>query len=549
MAQKLLSITLGTSSAKLAEIVKAGKKIQVFSAHDIPISENLCDDGVILDVDALADELKQYLSKYKIKTKKLVFSIASKRIASKEVVIPFVKEKQIKGLVEMNAADYFPVGNIDEYAINYSIIETVKTAENMQYRLNVIATPNEMLEKYELLAKALKCSIEFSDYAGNAILQVLKQQSHSGEVDAILQLGYENTVINIMNGNVQIMQRSVATGLNALINTVAESVGLDEEDAAAFLEDNDISRIASAYPDVKYVVESLVGSISRIFEFYNGRSQDHPIVGVRFIGDATFVNGIGDVLSEGLGYEAEEILRLANVQVKNKSVTPEFATNFMANIGSVIAPMNLKYENKEDKEKDKAKDEKLPWGLVVISFVASIALAAGSFAMYYMAKTERDRLAVQLNSVMEAEQIERQLDEAIAKTNAIEEFYKSTKGPNDSLLRLINDMEDVMPKGMSIDNFLLSDGVVTINGGCEGKGSVARFIQQMRDLKYVEDVKVDLISESIDGISMYDSFNMSFRLLDVNEIEENEAEENAANESTEIEIDNPTINSEEGGME
>lgn len=549
MAQKLLSITLGTSSAKLAEIVKAGKKIQVFSAYDIPISENLCDDGVILDVDALADELKQYLSKYKIKTKKLVFSIASKRIASKEVVIPFVKEKQIKGLVEMNAADYFPVGNINEYAINYSIIETVKTAENMQYRLNVIATPNEMLEKYELLAKALKCTIEFSDYAGNAMLQVLKQQAHLGEIDAILQLGYENTVINIMNGSVQIMQRSVATGLNNIINAVAESVGLDEEDATAFLEDNDISRIASAYPDVKYVVDSLVGSIGRIFEFYNGRSQDHPIVGVRFIGDATFVNGIGDVLSEGLGYEAEEILRLVNVQVKNKAVTPEFATNFMANIGSIIAPMNLKYENKEEKDKDKAKDEKLPWGLVVISFVASIALAAGSFAMYYMAKTERDRLAVQLNSVMEAEQIERQLDEAIAKTNAIEEFYKSTKGPNDSLLRLINDMEDVMPKGMSIDNFLLSDGVVTINGGCEGKGSVARFIQQMRDLKYVEGVKVDLISESIDGISMYDSFNMSFRLLDVNEIEENEAEENAANESTEIEIDNPTINSEEGGME
>ena len=45
MAQKILSITLGTTSAKIAEIVKTGKKIQVYSACDIPISEGLLDDG------------------------------------------------------------------------------------------------------------------------------------------------------------------------------------------------------------------------------------------------------------------------------------------------------------------------------------------------------------------------------------------------------------------------------------------------------------------------------------------------------------------------
>ena len=77
MAQKLLTISLGTTSAKLAEVVKSGKKVQVYSAYNIPVSEGLCDDGVILDVDSLAAELKQYMSKYKIRTKKVVFSIAS----------------------------------------------------------------------------------------------------------------------------------------------------------------------------------------------------------------------------------------------------------------------------------------------------------------------------------------------------------------------------------------------------------------------------------------------------------------------------------------
>ena len=550
MAQKILSITLGTTSAKIAEIEKTGKKIQVYSAYDIPLSEGICDDGFILDVDSLASELSGYLQTYKIRNKKIAFSIASKRIASKEVIIPFVKEKQIKGLIEMNAQDYFPVGNIEDYLLSYSIIETVKNAENTQYRLNVVAAPVELLEGYTNLAKALKCTAEIVDYAGNAILQVLKTQAHTGEINAILHLGYESTVINIMNGNVQIMQRSIASGLNALTAAVSESVGLDEEDSIAFLEDNDIGKICSAYPDVKYICDSLVSSIGRIFEYYNSRSSEHPITGVMYIGDATFVNGIGALLSEGLGVGAAEIHRLNCVQTKSKTLTNEAATNFLANIGAVIEPMNLKYDKKDEEEK--AKEEgKLPWGFVIISFMAAVALVAGSFTMYYLAKQERNKLSSQLNALSNVQQIEVQLSEAQTKLSAIEEFYNSTKGPNDSLLRLIKDMEKVMPKGMSIENFTLSDGTVTLTGGGTGKESVAKFIQQIRDLKYVKDVKVDLINESVDIGGMYDTFTMSFTLLAVNAIEEEEAKaaeiiemEQPTEVNPEAENEQPT---EEGG--
>lgn len=512
MAQKILSITLGTTSAKLAEIVKSGKKIQVYSAYDIPISEGLCDDGFILDVDSLAGELKSYISKYRIKTKKIAFSIASKRIASKEVVIPYVKEKQIKGLVEMNAAEYFPVGNINDYAISYSIIETVKNAENMQYRLNVIATPGDLLDGYTELAKAMKCTVEIVDYAGNAILQLLKTQASSGEINAILQLGYENTVINIMNGSVQVMQRSVATGLNAIISTVSESVGLDEEDAVAFLEDNDIGRICSAYPDVKYVVDSLISSIGRIFEFYNGRSADNPITGVWFIGDATYVSGIGDALSEGLGHEANEIFRLNAVQVKNKSVTPEHATNFMANIGVVIEPMNLKFE-KVDEEEQAKEEGKLPWGLVVVSFIASAGLIVASFLLYNSANTKNKELNIQLQNYDSAKALENEVRVSKEKKAALDGLYASTVGAGDSILPLINDLEKIMPAGMTIESINISGSEVSIVAGGTGKKEVAKFIQELNKLDYISGATVDYVSETLEGISKYDAFNVNFELL------------------------------------
>lgn len=530
MAQRLLSISLGTSSAKLAEISKSGKKIIVYSAYDIQISEGLCDDGVILDVDALAKELKKYISQYKIKTKKLVFSIASKRIASKEVINPALKEKQLRSAITLGASEYFPVSNIDDYIINYSIVETVKTETSTNVRLNVIATPRDILEGYDKLASAMKMQVETIDFAGNSILQVLESQNENEEVCAILQLGYENTVINIMNGSTLILQRTVAYGLNALINAVAESVGLDEEDAIAFLEDNDIDKISGAYPDVKYVADSLINSIRRIFDFYNGKAGEHVLTHVKFIGDATYVNGIGASLEEGLGYTTKEIFTLNNVTVKSKSLTPEHATNFMANIGAVIAPMNLKYAplGQEAGEKD---DSKLPWRLVVLSAVGSVVLIGASYAMYYMAKTERDQLAAQYAAIEDIQTLEYQYLDANAKREAVKSLYDLTKGSSDMLPALFKDLEQNLPKGMTIDSLNVSGNEITFGAGGSGKASVAKILMGMKSLPYVEDVNIDYVSEVIEGADKYDSYSMRFILKPY--VEEENAEESEQGEATE----------------
>lgn len=549
MAQTFLTISLGTTSAKLAEVQKSGKKVQVFSAYDIPLSDGICEDGVILNVEALAEELKHYISMFKIKTKDLVFSITSKRIASKEVLIPYVKEKQIKGIVDINASEYFPVSNIENYAINYSILEIVKKDDSTQYRLSVTATPNELLSHYNLLAKEMKMKIAHIDYAGNAILQVLKSQINYGEVCAILQLGYDNTVINVLDGGVLIMQRSVSAGLNALIASVSESLTLDENRSIAFLEDNNIDKIAGAYPEVKYVLDSMITSITRIFDFYNGRYSEHPITSVKFIGDATFVNGIGPTLSNGLGMYAEELFTLKNVVVKNKRITPEFATNFMSNIGSVIAPMKLAYVSAEDS--DAAKDEKLPWGLVVVSFVAAIVLLAATIIPYKTAEKEKKQLEGQYNSLKDMQDLEMRLSDATSKIGNIESFYNTTKGSGDSLSNLVTDLEQVMPKNMSIDTLSFSNGQVSLTVGGVGKESVARFIQELKNIPYINNVNVDYIAEMQDDIEIYDSFTMTFNLVEITDDEnaDGDGAEGVDVVETEELIDAVEVSELEGGEE
>ena len=47
------------------------------------------------------------------------------KIASREVTVPYVPEKNLDNLINATAQDYFPV-NMDEYTLAYNVLETVK---------------------------------------------------------------------------------------------------------------------------------------------------------------------------------------------------------------------------------------------------------------------------------------------------------------------------------------------------------------------------------------------------------------------------------------
>lgn len=547
MASKVLTIALGTDSAKLSEVQLSGRKVIVFNAYDVDFTEGLCDDGNILDTENLAEELKDFIKSRGIKTKKIVYSIASKRIASKEVVIPFVKANKIGSIVKINAPEYFPISNLEDYAVSYSILEEVKAEDKKQYRLSVTATPNEMLQKYYELAEMLKMSVETIDYSGNSILQVLELQTHD-ETNAILQLGRENTVINIMNGKVLVMQRSVSYGLDAILSAVKDVLHMDDEDAFAFIEDNDITRICKAYPDVDEVMSIIISGIGRVFEFYGTRNAENPIAGIKFIGDGTSVNGIGEAIEANFGYPTEEILTLKGVDVKKKYVTAEQATNFMANIGAVIAPMNIQYVSKEESEKKAKEEGKLPWGLVVLAFLGAAALVGTSLTMYFTSKANRDELQRQVEALADLEGLEVQLNNAEGQYNTINSFMESTKGPSDSILKMINDLENVMPKGTTIDALSVMEGNVNVSIGGLGKKSVAKMIQGVKSLNYVGDVNIDYVSESKEGLEMYDSYTLSFTLKNAEESENGE-EEQLGEQPSDIVVENNVSSEDEEVIE
>ena len=66
-------------------------------------------DGEIHDLEAVAAAVKDNLRNAGIKNRKVVFTISSARIATREVILPPIRDNKIKPIIEANASDYFPV--------------------------------------------------------------------------------------------------------------------------------------------------------------------------------------------------------------------------------------------------------------------------------------------------------------------------------------------------------------------------------------------------------------------------------------------------------
>lgn len=512
MASRVLSILLGSEVVKVCEVMLAGKKkVQVYNAIDLMIPSGLCEDGVIQDVNELAAAIKEGLSGEGFQAKKIVFTLNSKRIANKEVTIPLVKENRIKEIIRINATEYFPITNLEDYSLNYSILETIETDGIKQFRLSVTATPIELIEDYYALAKAMGMSVESVDFAGNSILQLLRLQATEA-VCAILQMGNENTVVNIMNGNVLVMQRSVPYGRSTIADAVKEARGCTDSIADAILAEEDISSLAEKDETIADSVRVLFNSIGRILDFYGNRNKETPIESVKIIGDASSILGLAELFNREAEKPVELIDSLHGVEIKNReNVTDEIASNYLSNIGAVLNPVNVTLDEIK-REQDSVKMAKLPWWALIVAGVAAIAMVGIIAAIYFSKKADNEALQAQIDSMQSVESIEAEYNQTVKEMEVLHEWVDGTLGANESLARLINDLEKVQPSSVSITKLHSEKGEVKIEGLSAGKRPLVQYAIELKKLKYVEDVHLVAVEETFDSVTPSDEFELTLKL-------------------------------------
>ena len=100
MANKVISIEIGNAVTRIVQMDYQTKHPKIYRHTTIPTPEGCINDGYInLENPALAEDIKKALSSERMGgTKNVIFTIASSKILTREVMLPPIKANSIAAI-------------------------------------------------------------------------------------------------------------------------------------------------------------------------------------------------------------------------------------------------------------------------------------------------------------------------------------------------------------------------------------------------------------------------------------------------------------------
>lgn len=513
---KVLTIDITNESITIVEVTPSNKKQStIHNAIIFETPEDAYEDGVIRDKERIAEAIKSQLSANGITNKNAIFVLTSTKIVNREVLVPFVKENKIKGIINANSSEYFPV-NIEDYVVSHSVLETVTDEENnKQLRVLAVAAPENMVRSYYDLAALAGLKVVALDYIGNAMLQLIKTQTTEAMTTMVIQLGSESTALNIVKGDTLLLQRTVPYGTNVVVNEVMDAKGVDATTAMTLLQNERLLTVDFDDNAITGAFRYLINNIGRVMDFFTSKNPDKPIDDVFLTGDGALIKGIDGLFKVQLNVSTRVMDTLYNIKfdpkIDLKIYNPVY---LMVPIGAAFDPMGFELGEAGAKGSASSVDTT---PLVIAFLILSVIIAGGVTAYSFIAKnkaqSELDQVNRDIQAISDIEKIVTDCENAQNIYMDAENMYSYTENLNENVGTLITELEDKMPKGISLTAFNSTADGVDFTGNTKTYEDIAAFAINLKDIECIDNTFIESVTENKDAQSTDVTYDFTVKCI------------------------------------
>lgn len=527
MNNRVLSIEIGNSFTKICEIDYKVKKPKVYKVLTVETPEGVVVDGMLQPTQEYADHLVNALGTNGIRTKRVIFTISSTRVASREVQIPNVKANKIEALVKTNANDYFPV-DLTQYEIGHYLAGGL--TEEGKLRVMALAVPKALLNSYYQLAQMCGWEVECFDYSSNSLYQILRDEK-TETVTMMIKIDENSTIVTVLSAGKVLLQRTVAYGVQDAIETMIASGAyavndpmsaverfqkktclnrvlhqgdkLWEENAGRW-EDEDAGNVevTAARQKITSTLEPLIVGVNRVIDFYDSRNGDTPIERTYVTGLGGSFSGMSKLFTNCLERKVHTLSDMEDKIGMSKAIRSTRPAAYISCLGAVLAPVGL-----IDKSQQKAKGMTVVSGtnytfvsvaVLVLGVILSIAMAVTSLTRYFGTVAENVALQARVEELQPAQTVYNEYLSTAAQYDKYKYLYEYTENPNENLVEFINELEQILPDSFYTDSFSSDQTGISMTVNVEGKAAAARTILNIRNMESIEDVQISNITDNQD---------------------------------------------------
>lgn len=293
---------------------------------------NAVQDGEIMDPSAVAEVIASLLEENGIQAKTAICAVAGQSTIVRPVRFPMMPEAELREVIDFEAERYIPFA-IEDVNISFQVVNEVEEDGALKQEVILVAAQKALVNSLQQTAAEAGLDLTCVDVASFAVMRAIADTEQFTEAQSVALVHIQGwtTDINILVGGVPRFSRSIPIGYSYFLDSIINSLGLDEETARSVLDEIDVdpqSYEASA-PQVEQATEiirpalaELTGEIGRSLDFYLSQGTE-PIDRVVISGRGGNLKNLDRFLTTRLGLQVELVNPFTKLEIDDATFDPE----------------------------------------------------------------------------------------------------------------------------------------------------------------------------------------------------------------------------------
>jgi len=324
-SENLIGLDIGSHSVKLMQVNTANVTPKLMNMGMAPLSRDVFVEGRLVKPEAAAEAIRMLATHLRIKRKGVAVSVSGLDVMIKKIELPTMTEDELAARMHSELGQYIPY-NIDEVDIDYQVLDISKDRPNFMDVL-LVAAKKESITDFSNLLKISGFDPFVVDVDFFALSNSFEATYGFGDqIVALLDIGANKSIMNIVHKGVPIFPRSIPIGGNQLTDTIKDFFNITFEEA----ESVKLGESVEKYP-VRDMEEIFVSTISgwvtecrRAIDFYYHNFPEGKIGALYLSGGSCRIPGLDKVLKEHLEVPVEIFNPISRTQYDVKQFDPAY---------------------------------------------------------------------------------------------------------------------------------------------------------------------------------------------------------------------------------
>lgn len=299
-----LGIDIGSSSIKVVELSKSGKRVKLENYAETQASREkpfrtLEETIPLLSSQEIAKNIKFILEQAKIKTKKTILTIPDFSSFFTWFDLPAMSKEEIPEAVRYEARQHIP-SPLSEVTLDWQIMEEEEKGKKIKILL--VAVPNEFVEQYSMISTL--AHLELKALEAEVFALARSSLANENKTIVLVDIGARSTTCSVIDNGVLKRSYSFDISGNELTQVISKSLCLDYLKAEELKKNYGILKGRDTREILIPIIDLILTEIKKVIEnFY--QSETKTVQKVILGGGTALLPGLKEYFEDDLKKEVK----------------------------------------------------------------------------------------------------------------------------------------------------------------------------------------------------------------------------------------------------